>query len=369
MPKTLKAALFREIGTPFQVEEVQLADPGPGEVLVRMRAAGICHSDWHLVTGATRVPTPMVPGHEGAGTVEAIGAGVTQVRPGDLVALNWAPYCGGCFYCLDGFPALCGEYLKQKWAGTLLDGTPRLSQNGQPVYHFTGTACFAQYTVVPECCAVALPSDIPPALAAILGCAITTGVGAVLNKAQVRAGSSVAVFGCGGVGLSTILGAVAAGASRIIAVDLSQEKLDFARSLGATEAVLAAQDVSAAVREVTYGRGADYSFECVGIPSLQEQAFEATRPGGTLILAGITPTGATTALPGALWTRQEKTVSGTYYGSAHPRRDFPRYAELWRQGRLPLEKLLTRHYALEEIGSAYADLLAGGVGRGILTLG
>ena len=150
---------------------------------------------------------------------------------------------------------------------------------------------------------------------------------------------------------------------------MSQEKLDFARSLGATEAILASEDVVSAVRSATHGRGADYSFECVGIPALQEQAFDATRPGGTLVLAGITPAGTTTALPGALWTRQEKTVTGTYYGSAHPRRDFPRYADLWRQGKLPLEKLLTRRYALEQIGTAYADLLAGGVGRGIVELG
>lgn len=365
--RTIEAALFREIGKPFRVEEVQLEDPGPGEVLVKLQAAGVCHSDWHLVTGATKVPTPMVPGHEGAGIVAAIGPRVSHVRVGDLVALNWAPYCGGCFYCLEGTPALCGEYLPQKWAGTLLDGTTRLWQDDRPVYHFTATACFAEYTVVPECCAVPLPPDVPPAFAAVIGCAVTTGVGAVLNKAQVTAGSSVAVFGCGGVGLCTILGAVAAGASRIIAVDLSPEKLAFAQSLGATEGVLAGEDVVAAVRAATQGRGADYSFECVGIPALQEQAFDATRPGGTLVLAGITPTGTTTSLPGAPWTRQEKTVCGTYYGTCHPRRDFPRYADLWRQGRLPLEKLITRTYTLGHVAGAYNDLVSGAVGRGIIT--
>ncbi len=354
--RTISAALFREVGRPFVIESVQLADPGPGEVLVRMQAAGICHSDWHLVTGATKVPIPTVPGHEGAGIVEAIGPGVSQVKVGDLVALSWAPYCGLCECCLENLPALCQEYLAQKWAGTLLDGTTRLSQNGAPVYHFTATACFAEYTVVPECCAVPLPPDIPPAIAAVLGCAVTTGVGAVLNKARVSAGDSVAVFGCGGVGLCTILGAAAAGAGRIVAVDVSEEKLAFARLLGATETSLSPK----------LEKRVDFAFECVGLPELQRHAFDAIKPGGMAVFAGITPTDSLTSLPGAAWTRQEKTVAGTYYGTAHPRRDFPRFAELWRQGRLPLEKLLTRTYELGQIETAYADLVGGAVGRGMI---
>jgi S-(hydroxymethyl)glutathione dehydrogenase / alcohol dehydrogenase len=363
-----RAAVFREPHRPFQVETLDLEPPRAGEVLVRVAAAGVCHSDWHLMTGATKHPVPVVPGHEGAGVVEAVGPGVTRVKPGDHVALNWAPNCGGCFYCLNDQPSLCAAYVGPLWNGTLMDGSTRLSQGGNPVYHFSGLSCFADYAVVPQESCVPLSKEVPLPIAALIGCAVTTGVGAVLNTARVRPGSSVAVFGAGGVGLSVILGARLAGAVHIIAVDRTEAKLEIARSFGATDALLGGPDTADAIRRLTEGRGADYVFEAVGIPALQEQAFDAVRPGGTLVLAGIAPMGSSTNLPGAVLTRQEKTVTGCYYGSANPARDFPRYAKLYLRGRLDLGRLVSRTYRLEQINEAYADMLAGATARGVIVL-
>jgi NDMA-dependent alcohol dehydrogenase len=362
----MRGAVLSDPHRPFQVGDLDLEPPRAGEVLVRVAAAGVCHSDWHLVTGATPHPLPVVPGHEGAGVVEAVGAGVRRVRPGDHVALSWAPGCGACFYCLRDRPALCPEYGRLVWAGTMLDGTTRLSWAGRPVYHFSAVACFAEYAVVPEACCVPLGREVPLAVAALIGCAVTTGVGAVLNTARVRPGSSVAVFGAGGVGLCVVLGARLAGASQIIAVDRSEAKGDLARSFGATEALLAGPETNAAIRALTGGRGADYVFEAVGVPAVQEQCLDAVRPGGMLVLAGIAPAGSGTNLPGALITRQEKTVLGTYYGSANPARDFPLYADLYLQGRLDLDRLVSRRYVLEQINEAYAEMLGGSIARGLI---
>jgi NDMA-dependent alcohol dehydrogenase len=365
----VRAAVFHEPHRPFEVETLDLAPPQAGEVLLRVAAVGVCHSDWHLMTGATRHPVPVVPGHEGAGVVEAVGAGVRRVRPGDHVILNWAPSCGECFYCLDDRPSLCATYLGPVWAGTMLDGTTRLSSDGRPVYHFSALACFAEYTVVPQECCVPIRKEVPLGVAALIGCAVTTGVGAVLNTARVKPGSSVAVFGAGGVGLSVILGARLAGAARIVAVDRIQAKRELALTFGATEALAVGPETNDAIRAVTGGRGADYVFEAVGIPAVQEEAFAAVRPGGTLVLAGLAPMGSSTNLPGAVITRQEKAVLGTYYGSANPARDFPRYAELYLRGELDLDRLVSRTYPLEKINEAYADMLSGTNARGLIVFG
>ncbi|AIE85804.1 zinc-binding dehydrogenase [Fimbriimonas ginsengisoli] len=362
----IKAAVFRSAGVPFSVETLDLESPRAGEVLVRIRAVGVCHSDWHLMTGATQHPLPAVPGHEGAGVVEAIGERVGAVSVGDHVALNWAPNCGECFYCQHGRPSLCAAYVEPIWAGTMLDDTTRLSQNGEPVYHFSALACFAEHAVVPQECCVPMPKELPFPIAAVIGCAVTTGVGSVLNTAKVPAGSSVAVFGAGGVGLSTIMGARVAGAARIIAVDVSEEKLTFARGFGATDGLTAGPGVVAAIQSMTEGRGADFVFEAVGIPSVQEQCLEAVRPGGTVVFSGISPMGSATNLPGAVLTRQEKTVMGSYYGTSHAPRDFPLYAEMYRHGQLDLDRLISRTYLLEEINEAYADMLGGQGGRGVV---
>lgn len=361
-----RAAVLYQINTPFKIETLDLAPPRHGEVLVKIAAAGVCHSDWHLMTGDTRHPLPVVPGHEGAGRVEAVGSGVTRVKPGDQVALNWSPNCGTCFYCLNGRPNLCSTYLEPIWAGTMMDGTPRLSKDGRPVYHYTALACFADYAVVPQECCVPLSPDVPPAVAALIGCAVTTGVGAVLNTAGVKPGSSVAVFGAGGVGLNMIMAAELAGAGRIIAVDRAEAKRAIALEFGATDALVAGPDTNNTIRQLTEGRGADYVFEAVGIPAVQEQCLDAARPGGTIVFSGLAPMGSNTNLPGAVITRQEKTVMGSYYGTANTARDFPFYAGLYLKGKLKLDRLITRTYTLDQINQAYADMLGGELARGVI---
>ena len=362
----IKAAVLRRTNEPFSIEELDLAPPGAKEVLVQIKAAGVCHSDWHLLTGATKYPLPLVPGHEGAGVVTEIGAEVTRVRVGDHVSLNWAANCGNCFYCDRGQPFLCTAYATPNWAGTMPEGTTRLSSGGQPVYHFKMTACFAEYTVVPEPCCIPVPKELPFPLAALIGCAVTTGVGAVLNKAKVQPGESVAVFGVGGIGLSVLLAARYAGANPIIAVDTTPEKLALASACGATDGLINGPNVAEEIRKRTDGRGADYVFEAVGIPTVQEQCLDAARPGGSVILAGLSPMGSVTNFPGALLTRQEKTVMGTYYGSSDPARDFPRFSQLHLNGELDLSRLISRTYALEEINDAFAEMLSGKIGRGVI---
>jgi NDMA-dependent alcohol dehydrogenase len=363
----IRAAVFYEPNVPFKIETLELGPPQAGEVLVKVAAAGVCHSDWHLMTGATQHATPVVPGHEGAGVVEAVGDGVTKLKPGDHVALNWAPNCGTCFYCLHDRPSLCSTFVKPSGAGTMLDGTTRLSKAGQPVYHFSAAACFAEYVVVPQVCCVTLNKAVPLTIAALIGCAVTTGVGAVLNTARVRPGSSVAVFGAGGVGLNIIMGARLAGAGRVIAIDRSEAKGDMAQAFGATDILIAGPETNKEIRRLTGGRGADYVFEAIGLPAVQEQCLDAVRPGGTVVLVGISPMGSSTDLPGAIMTRQEKTVTGCYYGSANTARDFPLYAELYLKGRLDLERLVTKSYTLDQINEAYADMLEGDLARGVIT--
>jgi NDMA-dependent alcohol dehydrogenase len=362
----IKAAVFHKPGVPFEVEELDLDEPRDGEVLVKIAAAGVCHSDWHLMTGATEHPTPVVPGHEGSGVVKAIGKGVTRVKEDDHVALNWAPNCGECFYCLRDRPSLCTTFVGPLWAGTMLDGTTRFSIDGDPVYHFSGVACFADYVVVPEVCSVPLSKEVPLTIAALIGCAVTTGVGAVLNTAKVEPGSSVAVFGAGGVGLSTIMGAQLAGASQIIAADTNEIKGDLAQAFGATDVLISSPDVVQDIRRLTEGRGADYVFEAIGIPAVQETSLEAVRPGGTVVLVGVSAMGSSTNLPGAIITRQEKTVTGSYYGTANTVRDFPLYADLYLKGRLDLDSLISNTYTLDQINEAYAEMLGGETARGLI---
>ena len=361
-----RAAVLHAVGGPIHIETLDLEAPRAGEVLVKVHAAGVCHSDWHIVSGATQHPLPVALGHEGAGVVHALGAGVTELRVGEHVALNWAPNCGRCFYCRHDSPSLCAEYVEPIWAGTLMDGTTRFSLGGRPVYHYSALGCFSDWIVVPAACCVPLPPAVPLPVAALIGCAVTTGVGAVLNTAQVRPGSSVAVFGAGGVGLSAVLGARLAGAATIIAVDRAAAKRDIALACGATDFLVAGPDVVAQIQALTGGRGADYAIEAVGLPAVQETCLLAARPGGTIILAGLAPMGSSTNLPGALITRQEKTVKGSYYGSASPGRDFPFFAALYLAGQLDLDQLVSRTYTLEQVNEAYADMLSGGGARGVI---
>jgi Zn-dependent alcohol dehydrogenase len=248
----------------------------------------------------------------------------------------------------------------------MMDGTTRLSFGGDPVYHFSAIACFAEYAVVPQECCIALREELPMEVAALIGCAVTTGVGAALNTVQVEPGSSVAIFGAGGVGLSIIMGARLAGASQMIAVDTNETKGDIARSFGATDILINSPDVVQDIRSLTGGRGADYVFEAIGIPAVQETCLAAVRPAGTVILVGVSPMGSGTNLPGAIITRQEKTVTGSYYGTANTARDFPLYADLFLKGQLELDRLISKTYSLEQINEAYADMLGGEIARGVI---
>ncbi len=366
----IQAAVLFEPGKPWSIETVDLAEPREGEVLVRVRAAGVCRSDWHIRTGETKHPMPVVAGHEGAGVVEALGEGVEGgVKVGDHVAFNWAPNCGSCFFCGKGRPALCGEYLEPKWAGTMLDGTPRLSLGGEPVYHFTATACFAEYAVVPAMCCVPLLKEVPLEVASLIGCAVTTGVGSVLNTAKVEEGSSVAVFGIGGVGTSTVMAAKLAGAERIIVVDQTEGKCEIARSFGATDGLLMGDGVVDEIRALTEGRGVDYAFDASGVVSVQEACFESLRAGGMAVLVGIGPAGSKLALGSPEITRQEKTVTGSYYGTADPALDFPAYAQLYLEGKLPLDQMVTQRYRLDQINEAYTRLNDEDVARGVILMG
>lgn len=364
----IQAAVIKKAGQPFEIETLDLAAPGKNEVLVRIRAAGICHSDWNIREGTTEHPLPVVAGHEGAGIVEAIGPAVTSVTPGDTVALSWAPGCGGCFFCDEQRPALCETWQESLWAGTMLDKTTRLSLDGAPVYHYCGLACFADYAVVHEASCVPIDQEIPLEIAALIGCAVTTGLGSVLNTARVERGNSVAIYGLGGVGLSILAGARLAGADPIIAIDRLDSKLDLARSFGATHTFKADEKTHGKVLEATSLRGADYVFEAVGLPAVQEACFHSVRPGGKLVLVGLSPMGSQTDFPGSIITRQEKAVLGSYYGSCVPHRDFPRYARYYLDGQLELDSLVSKTYTLEEINSAYSDMLEGKIARGVILL-
>ena len=362
----MKAAVLHEVGGPFVIEDLTLQEPGAGEVLVRMVAAGICHSDWHFVTGALQRPFPVVLGHEGAGVVEEVGAGVTRVRPGDHVILNWSPDCGSCFYCKRGRNNLCERFLRARRGGTLMDGTTRLQLGNEMVHQFSTVSTFAEYGVTDEASCVAIERDVPFEVGAVVGCAVMTGFGAVMNTEQVRADDSVAVYGCGGIGLNILQGAALCGAEPIIAVDRVPEKLNTARGFGATHAIEAGEETVEEIRSLTEGRGADYVYEAVGLPVLQEEAFEAVRPGGDLIIVGVAPRDSTARFSTFAVHAQEKRVVGCLYGTANTRRDFPLILDLYKKGKLKLDELISRKYRLEDINTAYEDLLNGEINRGVI---
>ena len=363
----MQAAILTEPNTPFRVETVTLDPPKAGEVLVKIAASGICRSDWRVAIGTAPKPMPIITGHEGAGIVEAVGPGVTSVQTGDHVTLTWAPICGDCFYCRRGKANLCAAYRPAIASGLLDDGTARIHWQGEPVYILAGLGSFAEYAVVREASCVPIRRDVgarcrrPGRLRGRhrrrRGHAYTAGV---------SAGESVAVFGAGGIGLNIIHGAQLCGAHPIIAVDASEAKTALARQFGATHALPSDETTVDRIQALCGGRGVDRAFEAVGIPELQERAFAATRPGGTLTLVGTAPDGSSTNLPGAVITRTEKTVRGCSYGSVNPQRDIPLLLDLYRAGKLKLEQMITRRYRLDQINEAYADLLSGELARGII---
>jgi alcohol dehydrogenase len=342
------------------VTELDLAPPAPGEVLVRIGAAGVCHSDLNAIDGTAPTRCPAVLGHEGAGVVERAGAGVA-LAPGTPVVLSWMPSCGQCGECLRGLAHLCANAWAGMENGGLLDGRPRLSRDGDPIYHYCFLSSFAEYAVVPARCCVPMPPGVPFDIAALVGCAVTTGTGAVWRTAGVRPGERVCVIGCGGVGMSAVLGAVAVGADPIVAVDVSEEKLDAALSFGATHAVRwadGAEATAAAVREASEG-GVDYAFEATGRTEAGLAAFLSTRARGAAVLIGIPAADAVLELPALQIPRLERRVLGSVYGSARPERDFRTLLALHAQGKLPLDRLVTRRLPLEGVEDAF-DLLRGG---------
>ncbi len=362
----IEAAVLLQPNTPLEVMELTLQEPLAGEVLVKLTASGVCHSDYHLISGATRHPLPAVLGHEGAGIVEAVGAGVTRIQPGDHVVLNWAPACGDCFYCLHDQPNLCETFTEPIWAGTMLDGTPRLYRDGAPVYHYCGLATFGQYAVVPQESCISVRRDVPLEVAALVGCAVATGVGSVFYTAGVRPGQSAVVVGCGGVGLNILQGAALCGAYPIIAVDTNPAKMALATQFGATHTLTADASTLDAIRQLTGGRGADAVFEAIGIPKVQEQCLDYVRPGGQLVLVGISPMGTSTNFPSALLTRQEKVVKGSYYGTIDAARDFPLLLDLYVAGKLKLDQLISQKYRLDQVNQAFESMLGGSVARGVI---
>ncbi len=361
----MKASVLFEQGTPLRVEELDLEAPREGEVLVRMAASGVCHSCLHAADGSWKgVPVPIVLGDEGAGTVESVGAGVRELQAGDHVILSWAPTCGRCHYCVIGRPNLCEKRLPGR--GLLPDGTTRMALGGKPVYHYGHVATYASRTVVHESSAIRIDPAMPLDRAALVGCSVMTGVGAVLNTARVPAGASMAVFGTGGVGLNVVQGGAMVAAHPIIAVDVKPARLEHALALGATHAVDASkEDPAAAIRRIT-GRGADFTFVAVGNAPAVGQAADALAPGGTCVVIGVPPTGQTFPLDIRPLVTGERAIVGSSYGSARTREDLPRLVTLYQAGKLKIDELITKRYGLEEANEAFRALAAGELGRGLI---
>lgn len=357
-----QAAVLYEPQTPLRIEEVEYADPGMGQVLVRLMASGVCHSDWHVVKGEwPQVSLPNILGHEGAGVVEAVGPEVQGVTVGDHVILSWKRNCGVCEMCQKGFPNLCD---------LPPDMETRPSLGGQRINQFIGLGTFSNYTLVTRENVVVIDRDIPFPQASLLGCGVMTGVGAAINTAQVKPGSSVAVFGCGGVGLNCIQGAHIAGANPIIAVDILDGKLEMAKQFGATHTINSSRENPVEkIREITGGPGVHYAFEAIGlVEGPFVQSIECTRKRGVTVFVGHAPTDLKITIS-ARALMPEKSVIGSMYGTARPQVDFPRLLSLYKAGKLKLDELVTREYELEQVNEAFDALAGGEVARSVLRLG
>jgi Zn-dependent alcohol dehydrogenase len=361
----ITAAVLHDVNKPYSIETVELDPPKRGEVLVKIGAAGVCRSDLHFQKGEATIALPAVLGHEGSGTVQAVGEGVTMVKPGDRVILSFVPNCGHCPSCETGRPYLCDEHART--TGKLFDNTSRLhTLAGQDLAHMGKVACFADHAVVPEAGCIPAPAGLDFPQMALIGCSVTTGVGAALFNAGVQPGDSVAVIGCGGVGLNVLQGARSAGATTIVAVDVKGAALDFARKFGATHTVNArTEDAVARVKALT-GGGAHWAFEAYGGGATTRMAVDMLRKRGTAVIVGIAPIGDDAVIEPVVITRMEKTIRGCYYGTARPRQDMPRIADWYGRGLLDIDGLVTRRYPLADINRAYEDLDTDAVGRGVI---
>jgi S-(hydroxymethyl)glutathione dehydrogenase/alcohol dehydrogenase len=364
MSRTARAAVCREHNKPVVVEHLTVDSPKRGEVMVKLGACGVCHSDLSAITGTIPLPLPLVLGHEGAGVVEEVGEGVSDLAKGDHVIFSFIYMCGKCRFCVSGRPVLCLE--QGKALTTPLEGTSRIRDaSGQALNIFSGCGAMAEYATVSAENLIRIDPKIPLECAALVGCAVTTGVGAVFNTAKVEPGSSVAVFGCGGVGLSAIQGARIAGAEKIIAIDTLESKLAMAKSFGATDVLLGKEDPTKALKKMT-GGGPDYAFECVGSGALAEAAYRSIRRGGVAVVVGVAKPSDTTSLRSMTMVFEEKTLTGSYFGSCVPRVDFPRMLALYLKGQLKLDELITKRYGIAEAQQAFADLESGRNARGVI---
>lgn len=370
----IRAAVLYEIGLPrpytesqpLKIEELELDGPGTGEVLVRVAGAGLCHSDLSVINGDRPRPTPMALGHEAAGVVEEVGPEVHDLEPGDHVVMVFVPSCGHCRYCAEGRPALCEPAAAANTRGSLLSGAHRLHRNGETILHHLGVSCFAERAVLSQRSLVKIDPSIPLEHAALFGCAVLTGVGAAINTAQVKPGTSVAVIGLGGVGLNAVMGSKIAGAARIIGIDMLEDKFALAEELGATDTFNAADTkVAEEVRDAT-GGGVDYAIEVAGSEKALELAYRITRRGGVTVTAGLAHPSRHISLQQAGLVGEERTLKGSYVGSCVPRRDLPRYLDLFMRGVMPVNKVLSNTVRLDELNEAFDRLADGHVVRQVL---
>lgn len=372
----VRAAVLEAIGAerpfdesrPLSVEELDLEGPGPGEVLVKVVAAGLCHSDLSVIDGNRPRPTPMALGHEASGIVQEVGPNVSLVAPGDHVVMVFVPSCGQCLPCAQGRPALCEPGAAANGVGTLLSGARRLSHGGAPVHHHLGVSAFAEYATVSQQSVIKIDPEFDLVQAALFGCAVLTGVGAVVNTGNVKPGMSTAVVGLGGVGLCSLLGALVSGARQIIAIDLADDKLALARELGATHTVNAADPAAVDEVKAISSGGVDMAFELAGSVRALELAYNVTTRGGTTVTAGLPHPEHKLGIPAVSLVAEERTLQGSYIGTCVPRRDLPRYMDLYTQGKLPVDRLLSDVLTLEEINLGFERLAAGHAIRQVIRM-
>ncbi len=363
----VKAAVFVGPQEELEIRELQISStPGSQEVLVKLAASGVCHSDLHALDGEWDTPAPLVLGHEGAGVVQAVGSEVSDLEPGDHVILSWTPSCGRCEFCVAGRPVLCQLANETAYQHVYFDGKPRLRDGEEDVKSFLAVGSFGEYAMVPASAAVKIRKDAPLAQASLVGCAVTTGIGAVVNTAQVEAGSTVLVVGCGGVGLNVVQGARLAGARQIIVADVSEEKLELGRTFGATHTINSREvDLVETVRQLTGGRGVDYAFEAIGLPFTIEACYEAIRRGGTAVVVGQVADGVKISIDPFVMSDQEKRLIGSNYGSSRQSIDFPKIIDLYMEGKIDLDSMVTDRIGLEGVNDAFARMRKG---QGIRTV-
>jgi NDMA-dependent alcohol dehydrogenase len=362
-----KAAICTSVGSPLEIVDLDLADPKAGEIRIELGASGVCHSDLSVTNGTLPLSLPAVLGHEGAGTVVQVGDGVDHLKVGDRIVVSWVPQCGECYTCRHDQGEICEVGSMAAMSGGMLDMTPRFTRDGSPVFQMAAAGTFSEETIIPAIGAVKLESDIPIDAAALIGCGVLTGFGAAVNTASIRPGDTVAVVGCGGVGLNVIQGAKHAGAERIIAVDMVEGKLKRAEKFGATSLVNASADPVAQVMELSGGRGADVAFEVIGLGPTIEQTFQMTRRGGQAIIVGVPAFDVTlTITPAMDLLFQEKQIRGSWYGSSNVHRDVPALARLYGEGKLLLDELISQEIQLEQVNEALENMGSGEIARSVI---